>query len=85
MYLHLGQNVVVEEAEIIGIFDMDNTTGSKITRKFLSDAEKAGSVINVSDELPSSFIVSGKENVTVYLSQLSPQTLYKRAETKRLE
>ena len=85
MYLHLGQNVVVPEAEVIGIFDLDNTTGSVITRKFLNDAEKAGQVINVSDELPSSFIVTGNERNTIYLSQLSPQTLYKRTETKRLE
>ena len=81
MYIHLGQNVVVSEADVIGIFDMDNTTGSHITRKFLSDAEKAGSVINVSDELPRSFIVSGKnKNMSIYLSQLSPQTLLKRSE-----
>ena len=81
MYIHLGQNVVVPESDVIGIFDLDNTTGSHITRKFLSDAEKAGSVINVSDELPRSFIVSGKsKNVSIYLSQLSPQTLLKRSE-----
>ena len=85
MYLHLGQNVAVPEAEVLGIFDLDNTTGSVITRKFLNDAEKAGKVINVSDELPSSFIVTGKEENTIYLSQLSTQTLYKRAESKRIE
>ena len=86
MYLHLGQNVVISEAEVIGIFDLDNTTGSHITRKFLNDAEKAGSVINVSDELPRSFVVSGKEKeLTIYLSQLSPQTLNKRSETMRFE
>ena len=82
MYLHIGQNVVVPEADIIGIFDLDNTTGSFITRKFLSDAENAGCVINVSDELPRSFIVSGKDKeVNIYLSQLSSQTLNKRSET----
>ena len=81
MYIHLGQNVVVPETDVIGIFDLDNTTGSHITRKYLSDAEKAGSVINVSDELPRSFIVSGKnKDVSIYLSQLSPQTLLKRSE-----
>ena len=85
MYIHLGQNVVVPEADVIGIFDLDNTTGSHITRKFLSDAEKAGSVINVSDELPRSFIVSGKnKDVIIYLSQLSPQTLLKRSEAMQL-
>ena len=86
MYLHLGQNVVVPELDIIGIFDLDNTTGSKITRKFLNDAEKGGSVINVSDELPRSFIVSEKDKkITIYLSQLSPQTLNRRSETMRFE
>ena len=86
MYLHIGQNVVVPEAEIIGIFDLDNTTSSHITRKFLSNAEKTGQVINVSEELPRSFIISETENVlTVYLSQLSTQTLLKRTETMRFE
>jgi len=60
---------VVSEADVIGIFDLDNTTSSHITRKYLGDAEKAGCVINVSDELPRSFIISGKdEKITVYLS-----------------
>jgi len=86
MYLHLGQSVVVSETDVIGIFDLDNTTGSHITRNFLGDAERAGCVVNVSDELPRSFIVSGKGNdITVYLSQLSPQTLLKRTETMRFE
>jgi len=86
MYIHLGQNIVVSEADVIGIFDLDNTTSSHITRKFLSSAEKAGLVVNVSEELPKSFIVSGKDNIiTVYLSQLSPQTLLKRTETTRIE
>ena len=86
MYLHVGQNVVVPEADVLGIFDMDNTTGSFITRKFLNDAEKAGRVINVSDELPRSFVVSGVgKEINVYLSQLSPQTLLRRVETKRFD
>ena len=85
MYIHLGQNVVVPEADVIGIFDLDNTTGSHITRKFLGDAEKAGSIINVSDELPRSFILSGKSNnISIYLSQLSPQTLLKRSEATQM-
>ena len=61
---------------------MDNTTGSHITRRFLSGAEKAGNVISVSDELPKSFVVCQENNKTdVYLSQLSSQTLSKRSES----
>ena len=80
MYLHLGQSVVVPEATVLGIFDMDNTTNSHITRKYLSDAEKSGCVINVSDELPKSFVVCEENKaVNIYLSQLSSQTLLKRS------
>ena len=86
MYLHLGQNVVVPESSIIGIFDMDNTTGSHITRRYLSHAEKRKNVISISDELPKSFIVCDENNKsTVYLSQLSSQTLLKRSETMRFD
>ena len=79
MYLHLGQNTVVPEEAVIGVFDLDNTTGSGITRKFLGEAEKTGRVISVSEELPKAFIVCN--NMKVYLSQLSSQTLAKRSET----
>jgi len=85
VYLHLGLNVVIAETEIIGIFDIDNTTSSHITRKFLSDAEKAGCVFNISDELPGSFILSGTKGINhIHISQLSPQTLLKRAEAAQI-
>lgn len=80
MYIHLGQNVVVEESTVIGIFDMDNTTESKITINFLNNAEKLGRIVNISEDIPKSFVVCQKnDNVTVYLSQLNPATLLKRA------
>jgi len=62
VYLHLGQNVGVPEEDVIGIFDLDNTTCSSITRKFLSYAQRAGQVIAVTDELPKSFIVCSERN-----------------------
>ena len=40
MYLHLGQSTVVNVSDIVGIFDIDNTTVSKNTREYLSRAEK---------------------------------------------
>jgi len=87
MYLHLGQSTVVPEADVIGVFDMDNTTGSHITRRFLSEAEKAGRVVSVSDELPNSFVVcdDNERKIKIYLSQLSTQTLLKRSTTMRFD
>ena len=80
MYVHLGVDSVVKEDDIIGIFDLDSTTVSKHTRKFLNEAEKQKQVINVSFELPKSFVLCGKKkNTLVYISQLSSSTLYKRS------
>ncbi len=82
MYLFLGGDVSVWENDVIGIFDMDNTTVAKSTRGFLSRTQKEGKVINVTFDLPKSFCItteSGKEKV--YISQLAPATLKKRGGT----
>ncbi len=82
MYLHLGQNTVVPFQSILGIFDLDNTTSSYWTRQFLKEAEKSGRVISISEELPKSFVLCMQEGESIiYLSQLSPSTLLKRAES----
>lgn len=79
VYLHLGEKTVIRTDSILGIFDLDTSTISKNTRNYLTEAEKQRRVINVSYELPKSFIVccdNGK--YTVYISQLSSHTLLKR-------
>ena len=85
MYLHLGNDILVLTKDIVGIFDIENSTISKATKNFLASSEKAGRVVNVSTELPKSFIVcSGKDkndpnDVYIYISQISPTTLKKRS------
>ena len=78
MYLHLGQNTVITTREIVGFFDMDNTTVSKTTRDFMSQAEKNGRVKYVSYDLPKSFIVT--KDQTVYISPVSVVTLMGRTQ-----
>lgn len=82
MYLHLGQAVVVPEADIIGIFDLDNASWSHWTRQFLEKCEKEGRVINAASDLPRSFVLRKRADGTgtVYLSPLSPATLKSRSE-----
>lgn len=85
MYLHLGQDTVVKFDSVIGIFDMDTSTVSKFTRDFLRKAEKDGNVVNVSYELPKSFVVClENEKLKVYISQLSSSTLQKRAASDKI-
>ena len=80
MYLHLGSDTVVRQKDIIGIFDIENATISKFTKQYLTAAEKAGRVINVTNELPKSFCVcKDKNGICVYISQIATSTLKKRA------
>ena len=84
MYLHAGNNKIIREKDIIGIFDVDNCTVSAITRKYLSDAERNLLVESAKDEIPKSFILY-KENdkYKVCFSQISTSALLGRAEGER--
>ena len=80
MYIHLGSETGINEKDIIGIFDLDSTTVSKHTRNFLYLKEKKKEVINVSYDLPKSFILCGnRKESKVYISQISSGTLQKRS------
>ena len=59
MYLHLGQSVVVPHKNILGIFDLDNSSWAFKTREFLERAEQEGRVVSVCDDLPRSFVLVG--------------------------
>ena len=81
MYLHLGKGTVVSTDSIVDIFDLDITSQSHLTRKYLSMAEKAGQVINAAEDIPKSFVVCRDgEKSSVYLSQMATATLLRRCE-----
>ena len=78
MYLNIGNDMAVREKSIIGIFDMDNTSTSKRTREFLTQAEKEGQVVPC-DDLPKSYVLTAEYGFDrVYLTSLSASTLEKR-------
>lgn len=81
MYLHLGNDFIVNEKDIIGIFDLEKSSVSKYTRDFLSNATRQKRVINCTEEMPKSFVVTLDRELTerVYISQLACMTLKKRA------
>lgn len=82
-YLHLGLDTSIEIKNIVGIFDLDTTSTSKHTRDFLSLCEKESRVVNVSYELPKSYILYDFDGeYSLYLSPLNTATLLKRMENK---
>ena len=85
MYLNIGRGTIIKKSEIIGIFDLDITSQSHLTRSFLSVSDKAGRVVNASEDIPKTFIICASEcGKTVYLSQMSSATLLKRSENNGL-
>lgn len=86
MYLHLGSNISIPTDDIIGIFDLDHASTSKITREYLKSAEEEGMVAAVSGELPKSMVVCCPRGSwqRVYVSPLSPATLLGRLESVRI-
>lgn len=80
MFLHLGGDTVISQKDIIAIFDLDITSISKITREFLHVAEDEGFVVNVSEDLPKSYVLAEINNESrVFVSPISAATLLKRA------
>ena len=84
MYLYLGNGLYKKRDEIIGVFDMDSATICIGTRRFLSYAEKNGT-LEGDGELPKSFLLYGKKKKAkdkkssfVYLSRLTSGVLVAR-------
>ena len=67
MYLHLGRDYVLNDRDVIGIFNLETTTISPRGREFLNYAQKHG-------------VLADAPVDTVYLSELSPAALKRRAE-----
>ena len=83
MYLHIGNGECIKIEDIIGIFDLDTATVSKITKKYISKKEKEKIVEYTDFDLPRSFIVvrDNKNGERVKLSRISSSGLRQRIET----
>ena len=79
MYLDIGGEQLIRTKDLLGIFDLDNTTVNKATREYLSEEEKTGFSETVSYDLPKSFLVTVEKNDRmVYISPFSTATIFKR-------
>jgi extracellular matrix regulatory protein B len=87
MYLHIGQNELIPDRRIIGIFDLDKATYNKRAQSFLNRAQAEGVVLDISGDLPKSFVVCDHpyHPQLIYLSQLNTATLQRRAEAGKIE
>ena len=84
MYLNIGQDTVIIDKDILGIFDLDNTTVSKSTKEYINTSSKNNECVTVSfEELPKSFIVTTEnEEKKIYISPLNTSTIFKRIKSQ---
>lgn len=75
MYLHVGNGKSVKKKDVIGIFDLDSATISRVTKDFVNRKEKSGLVEYDYSDLPRSFILLDGEPDRIVLSRISPQGL----------
>lgn len=75
MYLHVGNGKSVKKKDVIGIFDLDSATVSRVTKDFVNRKEKDGLVEYDYSDLPRSFILVDGEPDRIVLSRISPQGL----------
>ncbi len=76
MFLHVGNNKNIRERNVIGIFDMDTSTQSAVTRNFLGEKQKQLLVEIAAVEIPKSFILFEENGLAkVCISPLSSSAL----------
>lgn len=79
MYVPIGSDFSVRSSSIVGIFDLDNTTTSLKTRAFLAEAEQRGEVIDISNDIPKSYVITEEFGLRkIYLTQFYANALEKR-------
>ena len=82
MYLHIGNGNSVKRKNIIGIFDLDTATVSKITKDFINKRQKDGAVTYLDSDLPRAFLLLDEDGETkVRLSRISTSGLKIRLES----
>ena len=82
MYIHIGNGVTVKRSDVIGVFDLDTSTVSAITRKFINKKEKEGKLSYSDSDLTRAFILVKEDgDYKVKLSRISDQGIKARAES----
>ncbi len=79
MFIHIGADITVRDADVIGIFDLDGAITPTDTQNFLKRCESIGATSSAGDDLPRSFVLlESKKSEKVIFSHISSGRLSKR-------
>lgn len=75
MYIHVGGEKIVRTSEIVAIFDITVESSSKLSKQFMTAAQKRKQVEEIGEEEAKSIVVTSSK---VFYSPISSSTLKKR-------
>ncbi len=79
MYIQIGDDFTVRDQTLVGVFDLDHTSASLKTRRFLHAAQEQGELVETTQELPKSFLLTAEYGLQrVYLTKYNAAVLEKR-------
>lgn len=80
MLIHIGNEISIKSSDVVAIFDIENTSTGSITREFLNHASDTCKIVNVSYNMPKSFIIcqNSRGNKILYITNVSVNTLKNR-------
>lgn len=79
MYLHIGKDCVINNKDIIGLFNLDyigNTKEYRNMRKFLEEKNKLHDISNTQEK--TFILLENNKNINAYISNISASSISKR-------
>ncbi len=77
MFLHLGEDIVLQTKEIVAIIDSNVVEESEIVKEFIDVNDRKNNIVHISDGTVKSIVITKKK---VYFSPLTAVTLKRRSQ-----
>lgn len=77
MFIHLGENIVIQTKDVVAIIDGDQIKDSAILNEFVAMNTQTNNIIKISKGMVKSIVVTESK---VYFSPLSTVTLKRRSQ-----
>ena len=79
MYLHIGKDIIINNEDIIGIFNIDYVKNTKEYKKMIECLKEKGDLINISDNQNKTVILTEKNAlIKGYITNIGTTTIGKR-------
>lgn len=79
MYTYIGNDIIIKNSSIIGIFNIDYVKNTKEYKSLKSSLEEKEKLVNVDEKNQKSFILTNNMNETkAYITKINVNTLLKR-------